>query len=209
MESVQPPPLYAMAFIDGQNLYRHAKEAFGYHFPNYDPAALHQAICAARGWKPTLVRFYTGVPDQLHDKPGALRWSNHILAMKRKGIHVTTRTLRYREKEAYDENGDLQKIVTAQEKGIDLRIALDVVSCSLTKQFDVGIIFSQDQDLNEIVSEIEKISKQQNRNIKLVSAFPVSDTATSKRGIYKTDWFRMNKDFYDVCLDSSDYRPKV
>jgi hypothetical protein len=25
-----------MAFVDGQNLYRSAKTAFGYHYPNYD-----------------------------------------------------------------------------------------------------------------------------------------------------------------------------
>ena len=55
-------PIYAMAFIDGQNLYQHAKDAFGHHHPNYDPVKLHAMVCAAKGWTPNLVRFYTGVP---------------------------------------------------------------------------------------------------------------------------------------------------
>jgi len=58
----EPQEKYAMAFVDGQNLFRHAKEAFGYHHPNFNPTKLHEAVCAANNWKPTLVRFYTGVP---------------------------------------------------------------------------------------------------------------------------------------------------
>lgn len=32
----EPAIKRAVTFVDGQNLYRSAKEAFGYHFPNYD-----------------------------------------------------------------------------------------------------------------------------------------------------------------------------
>jgi hypothetical protein len=44
-----PPPvsIRAIAFIDGQNLFNSAKEAFGYHFPNYDVLRLSQTICAS------------------------------------------------------------------------------------------------------------------------------------------------------------------
>lgn len=38
-----------MAFFDGQNLYQHAKDAFGHHHPNFDPVKLHKAVCDARG----------------------------------------------------------------------------------------------------------------------------------------------------------------
>ncbi len=208
MADEQPPILNAMAFIDGQNLFRHAMEAFGHYYPNYDPKKLHHAICDFYGWRPTLTRFYTGVPNQLDDESGAARWSNHILAMKRAGIKVTTRQLRYRSKEAYNKNGDLEEIRIAQEKGIDIRIALDVVSLALKQQYDVAIIFSQDQDLAEIVPEIAEISKFQSRHIKLVSAFPTSASASSHRGIDKTDWFPMDQEFYDACLDPKDYRSK-
>lgn len=37
MAAIEPSTKYALAFVDGQNLYRHAKDAFGHHHPNYDP----------------------------------------------------------------------------------------------------------------------------------------------------------------------------
>jgi hypothetical protein len=53
----------AMAFIDGQNLFRHAKEAFGYHHPNFDPKKLSEAVCQAFGFRLTLVHVYSGTPQ--------------------------------------------------------------------------------------------------------------------------------------------------
>ena len=53
-----------VAFVDGQNLFHAACEAFGYKFPNYDAQTLALAVCAAQGWELTQTRFYTGVPDE-------------------------------------------------------------------------------------------------------------------------------------------------
>jgi hypothetical protein len=36
----EPDIQRAVLFIDGQNLYRHANDAFGHHHPNYDPRRL-------------------------------------------------------------------------------------------------------------------------------------------------------------------------
>lgn len=57
-----PNPIRAVSFFDGQNLFHCAKAAFGYTYPNYDPVALAQAVCASQGWQSEQVRFYTGVP---------------------------------------------------------------------------------------------------------------------------------------------------
>ena len=46
----EPTPKRAVAFIDGQNLYYTAREAFGHRYPNYDVMALAEAVCAAKGW---------------------------------------------------------------------------------------------------------------------------------------------------------------
>ena len=43
---LEPCVKRTVSFIDGQNLYRHAKFAFGHHHPNYDPIKLSEAICA-------------------------------------------------------------------------------------------------------------------------------------------------------------------
>ena len=115
-----PKPTYAMGFIDGQNLFQHAKDAFGHYHPNYDPLKLHQAVCDAHGWTPNLVRFYTGVPDQQHDPMWASYWSKRVITLKRAGVYVTTRKLRYREKAILQADGSEEIITTPQEKGIDV-----------------------------------------------------------------------------------------
>jgi uncharacterized LabA/DUF88 family protein len=213
----EPAKLYAMAFIDGQNLYRHAKDAFGHHHPNFDPIKLHTAVCKAKGWTSNLVRFYTGVPDPKESPMWAAYWSNRVLAMKRAGIHVTTRPIRYHEEMVLDndgepvlnEDGNARTVKVAQEKGVDVRLALDVVSCARTRQFNVVVIYSQDQDLCEVVQEIHGIAKEQSREIVVACAFPSGPKATFHRGIDKTQWFKMDEDFYNACLDPHDYRPRT
>jgi uncharacterized LabA/DUF88 family protein len=215
--ALEPAIKSVMAFFDGQNLYRHAKDAFGYHHPNYDPVKLHKAICAERGWRPTLTRFYTGVPSQIESPMWAAYWSNRVLALKRAGVAVTTRPIRYHKEKVFDHNGDpvlnddgTQKMITVpHEKGIDVRLALDLVSLARRKQFDIALIFSQDQDLHEVVQEIWEIAKEQDRWVRVACAFPSGSNATSERGIDKTEWCPMEKEFYDQHLDPRDYRPKT
>ena len=196
-----------MAFIDGQNLFQHAKAAFGHHHPNFDPLKLHAMVCASRGWTPNLVRFYTGVPSKAESPMWAGYWSNRVIALKRAGVHVTTRPLRYRTQHAFDENGNEKEIVVPHEKGIDVRLALDIVSCAIKGQFDVAVIYSQDQDLKEVVSDVREIAETVGRSIALACAFPSGPSATSRRGIDKTDWVRIEQADYDQCLDPRDYRP--
>lgn len=68
-------------------------------------------------------------------------------------------------------------------------------------------IFSQDQDLSEVVHEIKEIAKQQERYIKIYSVYPVSPRASVQRGIDGAIWIKMDKALYDACLDPKDYRP--
>jgi len=120
----EPAVKNVMAFFDGQNLYRHAKDAFGHHHPNYDPVKLHKAICAEKNWRATLTRFYTGIPSQLESPMWAAYWSNRILAMKRAGVFVTTRPIRYHKENVVDADGNtvllsdgkLKKVTVPHEK---------------------------------------------------------------------------------------------
>ena len=206
----EPKTKNAVAFFDGQNLYHHAKNAFGHHHPNYDPIKLHEAVCGAHeGWTNQGVRFYTGTPSILKDPHWHGYWTNRLLAMRRSGVLVTHRPLRYYETMIVDENGNEKTIETPQEKGIDVRLALDVVRMARNNQFDVAVVFSQDNDLSEVAEEIRDISRTQQRWIKIVSAFPSGPNATAKRGIEGADWFHMDQDFYDKCLDPRDYRHKT
>jgi hypothetical protein len=87
-----------------------------------------------------------------------------------------------------------EKIVTMpQEKGADIRLALDVVSPARKRQFDVALIFSQDQDLAELVQELIDISNEQARWIKIACTFPSGPNATSSRGINGAEWVRLDQ----------------
>ena len=104
-------------------------------------------------------------------------------------------------------DGSSEEIPAAQEKGIDPRLGLDVVRMAYRGELDVALIFSQDQDFVEVAEEIRNISRSEGRWLKIVSAFPSGHHATAHKGIEKTDWFRMDREFHDACLDSRDYRP--
>lgn len=206
-DKMQEPAIKrAVAFFDGQNLYRHAKDAFGHHHPNYDPVKLSNAVCAASGWQNDGIRFYTGTPSAQKSPMWHKYWSNRLLAMRRAGILVTNRPIRYRVETMTLDDGSVKTIDVPQEKGIDVRLALDVIRMTFARQLDVAVIFSQDQDLAEVATEVREIAQQQNRWVKVVSAFPVGPSATSARGIDKADWFKMDQVFYDACLDPRDYR---
>ena len=203
---LEPPTKRVVAFFDGQNLFWHAKAAFGHPHPNYDPNLLSEAVCRENGWRCHGVRFYTGIPSAARNPRWHGYWQRRLLSMRRAGIHVTSRPIRYRRKEIRLADGTRHEIDATQEKGIDLRLGLDVVRLARQGQFDVAVIFSQDQDLAEVATEIRDISLAEDRWLKIVSAFPFGPTVSAKRGIDRTDWFRMDRTFYDACLDPRDYR---
>ena len=149
----------AVSFIDGQNLYRHAKDAFGHHHPNYDPLKLADAVCADRAWVNHGVRFYTGVPSAARSPMWHVYWSRRLTAMRRAGVVVTSRTLRYRVERVRLPDGTVHEIPVEREKGVDLRLGLDVVRMARNGELDVAIVFSQDQDLAEVAREVRDISR--------------------------------------------------
>ncbi|HTQ10981.1 MAG TPA: NYN domain-containing protein [Fimbriimonadaceae bacterium] len=199
---VEPAVKRAVAFFDGQNLFHAAKKAFGYTFPNYDPAKLAAATCTVRGWQLEQVRFYTGVPSALDNQQWHEFWSRKLLTMTRSGIVVFSRPLRYRNK--VGPGG--APVLVGEEKGIDVRIAIDVLSCALRNHCDVALIFSQDQDLSEVADEVRVISRETDRWIKIASAYPTSPVAPNRRGINGTDWVKIDRATYDACIDPWDYR---
>lgn len=197
----------AIAFFDGQNLFHCAKAAFGHRFPNYDPPVLAKAICQLKGWHCEQVRFYTGVPDASDNAFWNHFWVAKGAQMGREGVEVYTRSLRYRNKEVKLPDGRTYSFLDGDEKGIDVRIALDVIRLAHQDAYDVALLFCRDQDLSEVADEIRLIAHERNRWIKIASAYPYSP-ASKVRGINKTDWIPIDRATYDKCLDKRDYRPK-
>ena len=98
------------------------------------------------------------------------------------------RALRYRNRTVALPDGTQHSFLTGEEKGIDVRIALDVMALAHGREYDVALVMSQDQDLSEVAQEIRTIAREQRRWIKIASAFPSSPTSRNHRGIDKTDW---------------------
>jgi uncharacterized LabA/DUF88 family protein len=209
-----PAEKRAVAFIDGQNLFHAARTAFGHQHPNYNIKALTQTVCRQQGWQLMEYRFYTGIPNEPDDLFWHRFWAAKLLAMSRSGAHVFSRSLRYRSKTvALPERpefgamaGRPYRFIAGEEKGIDVRISLDIIRMAHRREYDVALVFSQDQDLSEVADEIRVIAREQNRWIAIASAFPSSPTVQNKRGIDKTDWIKIDRRTYDSCLDPHDYR---
>ncbi|MAF95117.1 MAG: NYN domain-containing protein [Rhodospirillaceae bacterium] len=201
----EPDRKDVVAFVDGQNLYHAAREAFGYSFPNFDISSLTGQVCADKGWNLIQTRFYTGVPDPADNQKWHDFWRAKTAKMGRQGVYIYTRSLRYRNKAFMLPDGTKHTLLVGEEKGIDVRIALDIISLAHSQAYDVALVFSQDQDLSEVADEVRKISIEQSRWIKMASAFPTSPTSGNRRGINKTDWVPIDRAAYDGHIDRRNY----
>ena len=204
----EPTQKRCVAFVDGQNLFFAVKDAFGYAYPNYAFPALAAEICTARSWDLAQTRFYTGIPDAVDNVRWNRFWSAKLLQMSRDGVHTYSRPLRYRNKTFKLPDGSVHAILTGEEKGIDVRIAIDVIRSAHRNECDVALVFSQDQDLNELCAEVRTIAREQNRWIKIACAYPVSPTTRNRRGLAGSDWIQIDRATYDRCIDPRDHRPK-
>jgi uncharacterized LabA/DUF88 family protein len=206
----------AIAFVDGQNLFRAAQDCFGYHFPNYDVRLLADRICRSNGWVLVETRFYTGVPDEADDFFWNRFWTAKLAQMGRTQVKVFSRALRYSEKIIQRPDGAAEVERRAREKGVDVRIALDMVHAAHIGWANVLVVFSQDQDLSEAVTEVGDIAANRGGKVQVACAYPYSEVSAdplqpalpNRRGIDGAKWVRIPKSEYDLCIDPRDYRPK-
>ena len=161
-----PDLLRVHTFFDGQNLFHAAQRQFSYGQANYDPLKLSQATTALFPNRTLVqVHFYTGVhrADVNADLHGF--WTNKLQAMRRAGIAVSSRSLKYSDQEFMSNKGDRYTLKVPREKGIDLRMGLDLVRLARKNEYDLAIIFSQDTDLREAVQEVFELRKEGLRRV--------------------------------------------
>lgn len=142
-------PLKVVLFIDGQNTYRGARESFFSRERQpavngqYDPMRLGELIAARGGPGEAVctlseVRVYTGRPDPEKDPRTYAAHMRQCSDWMRRGVNVITRPLRYPSE---------WPALKAEEKGIDVAIAVDVVSLAVGAVYDIGVVMSTDTDL--------------------------------------------------------------
>jgi uncharacterized LabA/DUF88 family protein len=202
---IEPDVKRAVALIDGQNLFAAVKDAFGYTYPNYEVRALARAVCMDQGWNIVQTRFYTGIPNQEKDSFWHGFWSRKLTAMNKAQVRTYARELRYRTKLVNDEAGRQHTVELRQEKGVDMRMALDAIRLAHKNRYDVLLLFSQDQDFTEVAKEIRSIAQEQGRWIKVASAYPARHEPPYARGVDRTDWIAFERELYDRCIDRTDY----
>ena len=141
-------PLKLVIFIDAQNTYKGARESFFSGndprlYGQIDPVKLGQLI-ESRGGPGGLectladVRVYTGRPDSSRDPKTYAAHMKQCATWQASGVTLIWRSLRYPK--------DWPK-ARAEEKGIDVALAIDYVAMAVDGAYDIGVIMSTDTDL--------------------------------------------------------------
>lgn len=60
-------------------------------------------------------------------------------------------------------DGPERSAQVGEEKGIDVRIAIEMIRLAHHNLYDVAVLFSQDQDFAEVAKEIRTIAHEQDR----------------------------------------------
>jgi hypothetical protein len=141
------PRSRVLVFLDYQNVSHRARDAY---LAPTDPAACGQIdplrlgrLLAGRVPRGLLtdVRVYRGRPSQRRDGRSSAAFQRQTQAQVRRGgglVSVVARDLRYPPQWPASQ---------AQEKGIDVALAVDFVLMCARREYDVGILFSGDSDL--------------------------------------------------------------
>lgn len=163
-----------LVFIDGQNAYNECRRL-------YDHGRLHPLLIADRvreGRTLVGVRYYSGVHDPTVDPRARAKSDHRHNLMRRVGVSVIERKLRYRWEWGFDpkevpnrperHTGSSRTVTVrpyqrAREKGIDLALGLDVVDLAHRKLMDVAVIVSSDNDLCEVSRSTHDVTGKDDR----------------------------------------------
>ena len=142
-------------FVDYQNAYRRARDAFHDHnadpywMGQFHPASLGALLAGRRNDRDRQlhqVRMYRGMPEAAMEKKAHSAARRQVSSWIRDPlVSATTRPLRYPRN---------YPTVRAQEKGIDVQLALDFAMMAVRGEYDIGILMSGDTDLHPALEEV-------------------------------------------------------
>ncbi|HWN74085.1 MAG TPA: NYN domain-containing protein [Solirubrobacterales bacterium] len=147
-------------FIDWQNVYKTAREAFGMgkmpsEYGNFSPFKLSRLLALGNGRAKTgelvCVEVHRGLPSQRHDPKGYAANRRQAAAWKKESPLVVPKMRSLR----YPRNFPAEQPV---EKGVDVALAVGAIEATLRKRCDVAIIFSHDTDLLPVPEAIARLA---------------------------------------------------
>lgn len=196
----RPVPIRVAVFVDGQNLYHRCRDHFGW--PWVHPRKLAHALLdedllrhgpASRVL--SCVRYYTGVHDL------ARRPEPHGLMVRRLQAYEADGVTPVAIPVRYDGKG------VGREKGVDVRIALDMARLGRKGLFDVAVVVSEDSDLDEAVKDLYAL-RDHERWIAVENALPHS----GMRGARSPRWLKsarrrrpITRQMFDATRDDTTY----
>lgn len=203
-------PDRVVVFLDWQNVYKGAREAFcALQAPHWqgqvDPVALAEHLAADSPFSRELtqVRIYRGQPDSILDPKGFGASSRQAAAWRRSPlVELTMRTLRYpRGWPATSRIGE-----RPQEKGIDVALAIDYVVMAVRREFEVGILMSTDTDMKPALEAVAQLTFTQGTRAE-VAAWSAAGRHNRRLSIRSRSLYChwVDKDIYDRVADSTDY----
>lgn len=193
-------------FIDAQNVYNAARRAFysasdSHVCGQFMPLALAEWICSQPPSGVTRilnqVRIYSGRPDATKDPKTHSAHMKQCSVWAKAGVKVITRPLRY------PPNWPSEH---AQEKGIDVTLAIDFVSFAVDCLHDVGVIASFDTDL---IPALEFVSDRYHNSCR-IEVIGFDSTRTPKKRLRLKGrpnlWcYWINRALFDTIADPTDY----
>lgn len=197
-------PKDCILFIDAQNVYKSAREAFflptdPHMYGQIDPLKLSSVICSKSMSVMTKniidTRVYTGRPDATKDPRTYAAHMKQCAAWQSLGVNLIHRVLRY------PRNWPTEK---PKEKGIDVALALDIVTMAVDKIYNIGIVASTDTDLKPA---IEYVYKRFGGNPAIEVMAWYSNTKRNRLSISGTKiWCHyLTIADYNACADPTDY----
>ncbi|MCC7364024.1 MAG: NYN domain-containing protein [Dehalococcoidia bacterium] len=143
-----------MVFIDAQNFYRGARRAFfdsnaSFVAGQYHPTSLGELLASRDpGRELTEVRLYTGRPDPRFQPKSHHANVRQCAAWEASGCFVSHRPVRYLPSESAGGRP------VPMEKGIDVALAVDLISLAIRGTYDIGVLCTADSDLGPAVEAV-------------------------------------------------------
>jgi len=153
-------PVKVAVFIDWQNVYKTAREAFGMQempseFGNFSPFRLSRVLAAGNGRKETgelvCVEVFRGLPSQKRQPTSYAANRRQAAAWIAESplVEPKMRPLRY----PFDYPAE-----PPIEKGVDVELAVSAIEATLRKRCQVAIIFSHDTDILPVPETIARLA---------------------------------------------------
>lgn len=199
-------------FVDYQNTYMRAREAFGdpdlvpYTFGQILPRRLG-VLLRTKGHnidpdrEVVEVRVYRGEPDAKHSRVGQAACQRQVRFWEAQAcVQPITRPLQYRPT-AWNTSGN-PTAWEAREKGIDVIMAIDMVMGASRDEYDVATLVSADTDLVPAVEAILALGKR----VELASWRPDEGWGTRLSVPGRNLWCHwLDRDDFDRVRDDRDY----